>query len=105
MKNIKDYLIPILIWIVIFGKNILSKLLFVDYTIATKPFLLNNLIINNYTSSINIINILRELTLSLSTIFFQLTILTFFIISLIVAPILFIIGILGTIIEFNKNSN
>ena len=81
MKNIKDYLIPVLIWIIIFGKNIFSKLLFVDYTIATKPFLLNNLIINNYTSSINIINILRELTLSLSTIFFQLTILTFFIIS------------------------
>ena len=37
--------------------------------------------------------------------FFEALHVTFFIISLIVAPILFIIGILGTIIEFNKNSN
>jgi hypothetical protein len=79
MKNIKTYIIPILLWIIIFGKNLTSKLLFVDYTIATKPFLLNNLIITNYTTAIDIIDILRAFPIS--SIFFQITILAGFIIS------------------------
>jgi hypothetical protein len=83
MKNIKNYLIPILIWTIIFGKNIFSKLLFVDYIIATKPFLINNLILTNYTTAINILNILRDLftTINLSSIFFQIIILVGFIIT------------------------
>ena len=81
--NWLEYLGVIILWFLIFGKNVFSNLLFVDYAPVKKGFLIRDLIIGNFTSSISIINILRELfsILSIERVFFSFTILIAMIIS------------------------
>lgn len=72
-----EYLGVIALWLIMFGKNIFSNLLFVDYMPVTSGFLFRNLVVSNYTSSINLLTILRELfsLINLPQLFFTFSIL------------------------------
>lgn len=72
-----EYLGVVALWLIIFGKNAFSNLLFVDYIPVTSGFLKRSLIASNFTSSIGIISLLREVfgMLNLQSIFFSFMIL------------------------------
>lgn len=61
IKNHYDYLLPILIWIIIFGKNIFSQLMFVDYVPTTYFNSLNNIALSEFTANINPFDLLKLL--------------------------------------------
>src|SRR3989344_8467217 len=72
-----EYLGVIALWLLIFGKNAFSNLLVVDYVPVSAGHLVRTLIISNFTSSISIISILREIfgILNIERVFFSFTIL------------------------------
>jgi hypothetical protein len=55
-----EYLGVVLLWLVMFGGNVFSNLLFVDYMPTGKGFLLRNLVVNDFNGSINVLGLLRE---------------------------------------------
>lgn len=56
-----EYLGVVALWILIFGKNVFSNLFFVDYVPARAGYLENMLVAGDFTGSINVVNLLREL--------------------------------------------
>ena len=56
-----EYAGVIALWLLIFGKNVFSNLLFVDYTPANAGTLWRDLAVNNFTSSINVVSLLNEI--------------------------------------------
>lgn len=78
-----EYLGVIALWLLIFGKNAFSNLLFVDYVPATSGVLWRNLIVSNFATSISAISILREVFgfFNLQSIFFSSTILISILVS------------------------
>ncbi len=61
LKKNYDYLLPLIIWIMIFGKNIFSQLMFVDFTPDTYFAILKIIIRENYTTILTPLDILRAI--------------------------------------------
>ncbi len=72
-----EYLGVIALWLLIFGKNVFSNLLFVDYVPVSAGHLGRTLVTSNFTSSISVISLLRELfgIIGIERVFFSFTIL------------------------------
>ena len=78
-----EYLGVIALWLLIFGKNVFSNLLFVDYTPANAGTLWRDLTVNNFTNSINVLGLLNEMfgIAGISSIFFSFAILISMLVS------------------------
>jgi len=59
LKKNYDYILPLIIWILIFGKNIFSQMMFVDFVPDTYFTIPKLLVLGNYTSTLNPFDILR----------------------------------------------
>lgn len=77
IKKYIDYLLPLVLWILIFGKNIFSQLMFVDYVPETHFNLIKLLILSNYTLFLNPLDLFKPIFsfLGLLPILFQVSIL------------------------------
>jgi hypothetical protein len=78
-----EYLLPIIIGILIFGKNMFKPLLFVDYTYPTFFTLPKLMSLNDYTTTMNLFHLLQFVFvfLKIPEILFQFSIIISFIIS------------------------
>lgn len=78
-----DYLVPIIIWLIIFGRNALSPLLFVDYVYPTFFTLSKMLVLSNYTAAVNPFHLLQLIfaVLGIPEVLFQFSVLSAMIVS------------------------
>ncbi|MFA6023478.1 MAG: hypothetical protein WC781_05305 [Candidatus Pacearchaeota archaeon] len=82
-KNIMEYLAVFAIWLLIFGKNSLSNLVFVDYIPSTFPDVIKALEMSGFVYRINLFDIFKSLltTVNLGSIAFSISMLIAMIIS------------------------
>jgi hypothetical protein len=78
-----EYVGVIALWFLTFGKNAFSNLLFVDYVPARAGYLGRSLIVNDFTGSIDVLSILKEIfgAIGIERVFFSFAILAAMLVS------------------------
>jgi hypothetical protein len=78
-----DYLLPIVIWLLIFGKNLFSKFLFIDFTYNTYFDVPKTIFLSNYSYVLSLLDIVKLVfaLLNILPVLFQFSILIFMLLS------------------------